>query len=173
MKKENPAVEHDWDLPSWLREPEEECPIPASSGTVGPHVGNPWQQVVPEAVATSLKEQWLRGVGVVYDRLEKERSEEVTETISREEFSLLVSDEYELIRSVPVQVHRCDDGTVVLSSPELNLYAQGDTEYSARREFSDVLVEELEDLETEGMENLGRALQISLSMLRRLLRKIG
>jgi hypothetical protein len=94
-------------------------------------------------------------------------------TPSLEHFELLISDEYELTRPIPVQVWRYPDGVVVIRSIELNVYAQSDTEYRARKEFSDILVEELEDLESEGIDNLGRALQVELSMLHRLLRKVS
>jgi len=91
-----------------------------------------------------------------------------------EHLELLISDEYELKKSIPIRVYRYDDGVTVIRSIELNLYAQDVTDYGAYREFSEVLIDQLEDLETmvdEG-EELGRALEIELSMLRRLLRKI-
>jgi len=92
-------------------------------------------------------------------------------TVASEYFELLVSDEYELVGRIPVHVHRYNDGTTLLVSNELNMFAQGDSEYLARKEFSDVLIEELEDLEETGTSGLGKALQIRLSMLKRLLKK--
>ncbi|MFH1676067.1 MAG: hypothetical protein ABIC40_03495 [bacterium] len=91
-----------------------------------------------------------------------------------EHFGLLISEDYELTDSIPVHVYRYDDGTVVICSMELNQYAEGDTEYLARRLFSEILIEELEDLEVtvDQGQVLGRDLKIQLSLLRRLLRKI-
>ena len=95
-------------------------------------------------------------------------------TPSLEHFELLISDEYELTRPIPIEVTRYDDGVVLIASRELNLYAEADDEYQALRDFSFVLTEHLEDLVgflKEG-KKLGRDLEIRLSMLRRLLRRI-
>lgn len=91
----------------------------------------------------------------------------------QEQFELLISEKYELTKPVPVHVYRYDDGTVLIRSMELDLYAQGDREYDARLAFSEVLVTELEDLEKDlkNGQKIGKALQLELSMLRRLLRK--
>jgi len=108
------------------------------------------------------------GVSVAKRRKASKPSEEP----SREHFELLVSDKYELTKPFPVLVYHYGDGTVVIRSQELNLYAQGDTDYLARQEFSDILVEMIEDLDAEGVENLGKVPRIQLSMLKRLLKKI-
>lgn len=84
---------------------------------------------------------------------------------SDEHFELLISDKYELIKPIPVQVHRYPDGVVVIDSPELNIYAQGDTEYLARMYFSENLIEQFEYLSKQEKDDLGRALQIQLVML--------
>ena len=95
-------------------------------------------------------------------------------TPTMEHLELLISDEYELTRPIPIQVTRYED-VVVVRCFELNLYAQGFTDHDARLEFSIVLIEELEELESDVKKGqaLGRALQIELSMLRRLIRKIS
>jgi len=92
--------------------------------------------------------------------------------VENEYFELLISDEFKLTERIPVKVYRYSDGLCVISSDELNLYAQGDSEYLAKLEFSDVLIEDLEDLEEIGTDKLGRALKIRLSMLKRLLKRI-
>ncbi|MCK4719007.1 hypothetical protein KAU08_00035 [bacterium] len=91
----------------------------------------------------------------------------------QEQFELLISEKYELTKPVPVHVYRYDDGTVLIRSMELDLFAQGDREYDARLSFSEVLISELEDLEKDlkNGQKIGKALQLELSMLRRLLRK--
>jgi len=93
---------------------------------------------------------------------------------SQEHLEILVSDEYELTRPIPIRAYRYEDGTVVVRCDDLNLYAQGYSDHDARREFSRILVDELEDLESDVREGraLGRAMQIQLSLLRRLLRRI-
>jgi len=94
---------------------------------------------------------------------------------SHEHLELLLSDRYELTRPVPIRVYSYEDGTVLVDSPELNLYAQGDSDHDALCSFSEILVEQLEDLEAflEEGKKLGRELRIQLSLLRRLLRRIG
>ena len=89
-----------------------------------------------------------------------------------EYFELLISDEFKLTERIPVKVYRYSDGLTVITSEELNLSGQGDSEYLAKLEFSDVLIEDLEDLEEIGTDKLGRALKIRLSMLKRLLKRI-
>ena len=111
---------------------------------------------------------------------EVKRSEKKKKDISdgkivplQEQFELLISEKYELTKPVPVHVYRYDDGTVLIRSMELDLFAQGDREYDARLAFSEVLISELEDLEKDlkNGQKIGKALQLELSMLRRLLRK--
>ena len=114
-------------------------------------------------------------------RVDKPRKVEKVEEIeddpapTMEHLELLISDEYELTRPVPIRVYRYRDDVVVIRSFELNLYAQGYSDHDARLEFSIILIEELEDLESDVKEGqaLGRALQIELSMLQRLIRKIS
>ena len=91
-----------------------------------------------------------------------------------EHLELLISDEYELTRPIPIRVYRYRDGVVVIRSIELNLYAQDYTDHDAMLEFSTVLIEELEELESDVKKGqaLGRTLQIELSMLQRLIRRI-
>ncbi len=108
------------------------------------------------------------GVSVTKRRKASKPSEE----LSREHFELLISDEYELTRPIPVSVLRYSDDSAMIASAELNLYAEGDNEFEARRLFSEILVEQLEDLEAEGVQKLGKLLRIQLSMLKRLLKKI-
>ncbi|MCK4719010.1 hypothetical protein KAU08_00050 [bacterium] len=107
-------------------------------------------------------------------RIEKDQISKVskkTETVedecitSNEHFELLISDKYKLLKPIPVQVHRYPDSVVVIDSPELNLYAQGDTEYLARMSFSEILIEQLDFLSKQEKSKLGRALQIQLVML--------
>jgi hypothetical protein len=102
----------------------------------------------------------------------KLKSEEVTPVL--EPFELLISDRYELTSPISTHVYRYADGSVLITSMELNLYAEGDTEYEARRNFSDILVEQVEDLESfvEQGRRLGRDLELQLALLRRLLRRL-
>ena len=91
-----------------------------------------------------------------------------------EQFELLISDQFELTRSIPISITREGANWVLVESRELNLYAEGHSEYEARRNFSNALVSQLGDLEefeTHGKE-LGRDLRVQLSLLKRLLRKV-
>jgi hypothetical protein len=56
-----------------------------------------------------------------------------------EQFELLISARYELTRPLPIHIFRYEDGSVLINSMELNLYAEGHSEYEARKEFSEVL----------------------------------
>jgi hypothetical protein len=108
----------------------------------------------------------LRQVAMASPRIDTEVA------ASREHLELLVSDKYELTQPIPIHVYRYDDGTVLIRSMELNLYAQGFSDPDARFEFSRVLIDELEELESDVREGqpLGKALQRELAMLRRLIR---
>jgi hypothetical protein len=92
-----------------------------------------------------------------------------------EHLELLVSDEYELTRPLQIKVHHYDDGTVMVESVELNLYAEGNSDYDALGNFSNVLIEQLEDLEEfqKQGKKLGRDLRVQMSLLQKLLKKTG
>ena len=104
--------------------------------------------------------------------LDLDQGEATEPTPIVEDYTTLISSDYILKKPVQIHVYRYNDGVVLIRSLELNLYAEGDSEYLARREFSDVLVDELEDLEQEGIGNLGSDLQLRLALLQGLIGKI-
>lgn len=92
-----------------------------------------------------------------------------------EHLELLLSEEYELTRPLKIKVHHYNDGTVMVESVELNLYAEGNSDYDAPNNFSQVLVEQLEDLQDfqKQGKRLGRDLRIQMNLLQRLMKKTG
>ncbi len=92
-----------------------------------------------------------------------------------EKFELLISSCYELTRPIPIHIFRYEDGSVLINSMELNLYAEGHSEYEARKEFSEVLIYQLEDLHgfLEQGEKLGVDLQTQLRLLERFIKEIS